>query len=76
MYTNPQTMNDIDYNWLLANRALMYASTKMTREQGHKIFEIYNKISQKPMNYTTCGSCVRSVIRLLRQEFENYTTTK
>ena len=65
-------MTDQDYQWLLANRALMYASTKTTREQGHRLFEIYNKISPKKMAYTTCGSCVRTVISLLRQEFEKY----
>ena len=68
-------MNHQDYSWLLQNRQLLYSSIRMTKEQGYKIFEIYNKISPKIMNYTTCGSCVRSVIRLLRHEFEKYTQT-
>ena len=69
-------MTDTDHQWLLDNRTIMYSSIRMTREQGQKIFEIYNRISPKPMNYTTCGSCVRTVVSLLRQEFEKYTQTK
>ena len=65
-------MTEEDYNWLLQRRAFLYNSTRMTREEGQKIFEIYNRISPKQMNYTTCGSCVRTVIGLLRQEFEKY----
>jgi hypothetical protein len=68
-------MTQEDYNWLLANRTLMYSSIRTTPEQGHKIFEIYNKIAPKPLAYTTCGSCVRNVVNLLKQEFEKYTTT-
>jgi len=66
-------MTDTDYQWLLANRALMYSSTRMTPQQGHMIFDIYNRLSPKKMSYTTCGSCVRTVVSLLRQEFEKYT---
>jgi hypothetical protein len=69
-------MTQEDYNWLLANRTLMYSSIRMTPIQGAMIFAIYNRISPKPMNYTTCGSCVRNVVNLLKQEFEKYTTTK
>ena len=65
-------MTEEDYNWLLQRRAFLYNSTRMTREEGYKIFEIYNRISPKQMNYTTCGSRVRTVISLLRQEFEKY----
>ena len=69
-------MTQEDYDWLLANRTIMYSSIRMTTEQGHKLFQIYNRIAPKPMNYTTCGSCVRSVVNLLKQEFEKYTQTK
>ena len=68
-------MTQEDYDWLLANRTIMYSSIRMTTEQGHKLFQIYNRIAPKPMAYTTCGSCVRSVVNLLKQEFEKYTTT-
>jgi len=66
-------MTQEDYNWLLANRTIMYSSIRMTPEQGHKLFEIYNRIAPKHMAYTTCGSCVRTVINLLKQEYEKIT---
>ena len=66
-------MTQEDYAWVLENRTLLYNSVRMTKEQGYKIFEIYNRLAPKPMNYTTCGSCVRTVISLLKQEFEKYT---
>jgi len=65
-------MTQEDYQWLLERRAFLYNSIRMTREEGQKIFEIYNRIQPKPMAYTTCGSCVRTVVSLLRQEFEKY----
>ena len=65
-------MTEEDYQWILQRKSFLYNSTRMTREEGQKIFEIYNRISPKQMNYTTCGSCVRTVIGLLRQEFEKY----
>ena len=68
-------MTQEDYDWLLANRTIMYSSIRMTTEQGHKLFQIYNRLSPKHMAYTTCGSCVRTVVNLLKQEFEKYTTT-
>lgn len=68
-------MTEQDYQWLLDNRAIMYSSTRMTPEQGHRIFVIYNAIAPTRMNYTTCGSCVRTVINLLKQEFEKHTQT-
>jgi hypothetical protein len=68
-------MTQLDHQWLSENRALLYNSTRMTLQQGHMIFQIYNRLAPKPMNYTTCGSCVRTVISLLKQEFEKYTTT-
>jgi len=68
-------MTPEDYSWLLENRTLLYNSIRMTTEQGHKCFELYNKIAPTPMNYTTCGSCVRTVVGLLRQEFEKHTQT-
>lgn len=67
-------MTQEDYNWLLENRQLLYNSIRMTREQSYKIFEIYNQIAPKKMNPTSCGSCVRNVIKLLKQEFEKYPT--
>lgn len=63
-------MTQEDYLWLVENRALLYNSTRMTQLQGHMIFAIYNRLAPKPMNYTTCGSCVRTVISLLRQQYE------
>jgi len=65
-------MTQQDYNWLSENKTILYNSIRMTREQGYKIFDIYNTISPKQMNYTSCGSCVRTVVSLLRQEFEKY----
>jgi len=65
-------MTQEDYQWLLERRAFLYNSIRMTREEGQKIFEIYNRIAPKPMAYTTCGSCIRTVVSLLRQEFEKY----
>jgi len=65
-------MTEEDYQWILQRKSFLYNSTRMTREEGQKIFEIYNRISPKQMNYTTCGSCVRTVIGLLKQEFEKY----
>ena len=65
-------MTQQDYNWLSENKTILYNSIRMTREQGYKLFEIYNTISPKQMNYTSCGSCVRTVVSLLRQEFEKY----
>ena len=69
-------MTQQDYNWLLENKTILYNSIRMTREQSYKLFEIYNTISPKPMSHTSCGSCVRTVVSLLRQEFEKYTQTK
>ena len=68
-------MTQQDHQWLSENRTLLYNSIRMTREQGYKIFDIYNNISPKPMSYTSCGSCVRTVVNLLRQEFEKYKPT-
>ena len=68
-------MTQQDYNWLLENRHILYSSIRMTPQQGAMIFTIYNRISPKYMAYTTCGSCVRTVINLLKQEFEKYTQT-
>ena len=68
-------MTQQDYQWSLDNRTIMYSSIRMTREQGYKIFDIYNTISPKPMSHTSCGSCVRTVVSLLRQEFEKYKPT-
>ena len=65
-------MTPQNYQWLLENKTILYNSIRMTREQGYKIFDIYNTISPKQMNYTSCGSCVRTVVSLLRQEFEKY----
>ena len=65
-------MTQEDYDWLLERKHFLYSSARMTRDEGQKIFEIYNRISPKRMNYTTCGSCVRTVLGLLRQEFEKY----
>jgi hypothetical protein len=67
-------MTEQDYLWLVDNRALLYNSTRMTPQQGAMIFTIYNKLSPKYMAYTTCGSCIRTVISLLRQEYEKYQT--
>jgi hypothetical protein len=66
-------MTQQDFEWLTENRNIMYVSTRMTREQGQMIFDIYNRIQPKRMEFTTCGSCVRTVINYLKQEYEKYT---
>lgn len=66
-------MTEQDYQWLTENRAIMYSSTRMTPAQAQMMFTIYNKLAEKPMAYTTCGSCVRTVIGLLKQNYEKYT---
>ena len=63
-------MTQQDFEWLTENRNILYVSTRMDREKGQMIFDIYNRLSPKPMNYTTCGSCIRTVINLLKQEYE------
>jgi hypothetical protein len=69
-------MTQENYEWLLENKTLLYNSIRMTKDQSLKIFEIYNTLVSIPMKYTTCNSCVRTVIRLLKQEFEKYTIQK
>jgi hypothetical protein len=66
-------MTHEDWTWISQNRTILYSSLRMTKEQGQKIFEIYNRLSPKRMEFTTCGSCVRTVINLLKQEYEKYT---
>ena len=65
-------LTEEDKTWLDNNKSLLYVSTRMTTEQSTNVFRIYSYLSGKLKKPTTCGNCVRTVINLIKNKYENY----
>ncbi len=62
-------MNPEDFDWLGANFKLL-GNVRMSREEVHRLFDIYNAITKENKPITSCGRCVHAVKQRLRVEYE------
>lgn len=61
-----------DYVWLKEHTPYMYASQFISKEDRHKIYEIYNDITGENKKPNGCGRCLTNTIKRVRFEYEKY----
>lgn len=63
-------MTHEDKEWLDNHRAYLYVSSRMTKEDTHKIYEIYNRLTGENKKPNGCGSCLRNTINKIKLHYE------
>jgi hypothetical protein len=62
-------MTQEHYQWLDANRQVL-GNIRMTPEQQHMVFDIYNTITGENKPITSCGRCVMNIKKTLKFYYE------
>lgn len=59
-----------DKQWLDENRNMLYVSTRITKEDGVRLYDIYNSITGEKKTPNGCGSCMRNTINTIKKAYE------
>ena len=66
-------MTPEDKQWLDEHRNYLYVSSRMSSEETHMLYSIYNRITGQNKKPNGCGSCLRSTINMIKLHYEKYT---
>jgi hypothetical protein len=61
-----------DIIWLDENQSI-FLNVKLTSEQLHHLFRIYNEITGEKKGVTGCGRCVANVKKRVKAQFDKQT---
>ena len=59
-----------DRQWLDENRNMLYVSTRITKEDGIRLYDIYNSLTGLNKTPNGCGSCMRNTINTIKKAYE------
>ena len=69
-YRSTKCLNDEEYNWL----DVFYKSrrTTLTYEEQTKMVAIHNRVLASRRQVSSCGSCVREMVNVMKQLYREY----
>ena len=68
--TNQKCLNEQEYNWL--DGYMSEYRSVISRDEQHKMLEIYNRVFQANKQTSSCGSCVRELYNTLNKLYKAY----
>lgn len=69
-YRSTECLNDEEYNWL----DVFYKSRKstLTHEEQTKMVAIHNRVLASRRQVSSCGSCVREMVNVMKKLYLEY----
>ncbi len=68
--TNQKCLNEEEYNWL--DSYMSEHRSVISRDEQHKMLEIYNRVFQANKQTSSCSSCVRELYNTLNKLYKAY----
>lgn len=68
--TNQKCLNEEEYNWL--DSYMSEYRSVISRDEQHKMLQIYNRVFQANKQASSCGSCVRELYNTLNKLYKAY----
>jgi len=68
--TNQKCLNEEEYNWL--DSYMSEHRSVISRDEQHKMLEIYNRVFQAKKQTSSCGSCVKELYNTLNKLYKAY----
>jgi hypothetical protein len=69
----PECLNEEEYNYLTDIKLEKFnGATRLTAEAQRKILTIYNRVFKAKKQFSTCGSCVISMINEMKTLMKSY----